>query len=158
MIWLQLFLPPRDSLHENDRFWQARKEQVMIDKMIITVFAGILMTILAIQLLLCGLPLFRRLEFDAVCHKYTLLMDRAGCLTPDMAVRLNQELADRGFQIGQIVGTHEADFGDPLDLYVMTTYPACRFRRDLSTEEVALSLTYQSSTPCRVIANYDEVP
>ncbi len=125
----------------------------MIGKMIITVFSGIILVALTLQLFLCGLPLFRRLEMDAVCHKYVLLMDQAGGLTADLSFRLHQDLTNRGFQVTRISGTPTAAFGTPLNLTVAVTWPTSRFRRDLSAEEVNLSLTYQSSTICRVIAN-----
>jgi hypothetical protein len=130
----------------------------MVGKMIVTVFAGMLMIILAMQLLLCSLPLFRRLEFDAICHKYTMLMDRAGNLTPALAAQLAQELTEHRFAVTRIKGTDDADFGGILDLLVETSYPGYRFRRDLVPEEVAISFIYRSSTICRVLKNYAAVP
>lgn len=125
----------------------------MISKMIVTLFAGMLAVVLAMQLLLCGLPLFRRLEFDAVCHKYSLLMDRTGKLTPLITSQLAQELAGRGFTVSRIEGTDNASFGDNLDLLVISSYSGCRFRSDLTPEEVDIFFTYQSSTICRVLKN-----
>jgi len=125
----------------------------MIDKLIVMVFCGMVMLMIAMELLFCGLPLFRRLEFDAVCHKYMLLMDRTGCLTEDISNQLNQDLVNRGFSSVDIQGTREADFGDPLELNVMSNCPGFRVSSNLCTEEVAISLVYHSSTLCRVMAD-----
>ncbi len=130
----------------------------MIDKMLVTVVAGALTVVLAMQLFLLSLPLFRRLEYDAVCHKYTLLMDRAGGLDDVTAARLMQDLGERGFTVTQLNGTSSAPFGANLDLLVTSSYPSCSFSSDLSLEEVSVSLTYQSGTICRVLKSYAEVP
>lgn len=130
----------------------------MIDKLIVAVFTGLLAVILAMQLFLCSLPLFCRLEYDAICHKYTMLMDRDGGWSSSLAVQLAQDLNEHGFKATRIKGTTKAEFGGDLDLYVAGTFPYCRLTRDLTLEEVNLSLKYQSSTLCRILKSHDAVP
>jgi hypothetical protein len=130
----------------------------MIDKMLVFVISGGLAVILTMQLLLCSLPLFRRLEYDAVCHKYTMQMDRAGGLDDRMSVQLAQDLNERGFLVTRITATRQAGFGDNLDLYVTASIPTCRFGNDLAMEEVSLSFAYQSSTVCRILKSYAAAP
>ena len=125
----------------------------MIDKMILSVFIGMLTIILGIQLLLCSLPLFKRLEYDAVCQKYTLQMDSAGGLTPGAAAQMVQDLKMHGFEVIQFSATEAADFGDELALYVTSSFSGSQLRPDFSMGEVALSFTYSSSTVCRFLKN-----
>jgi hypothetical protein len=130
----------------------------MIDKMLVSVIAWVLAAILAMQLLLAGLPLFRRLEYDAICQKYTLLMDRSGGLTDEVAAAFMLELGVRGFVVDQLRGTRDASFGDDLSLVVYAHYPGCRIDRYLSLEEVDICLTYQASLVCRRLKSYVGAP
>lgn len=130
----------------------------MIDKMIITVVCGILVIVLVVQLLLCSLPLFRRLEYDAICYKYTLMIDKSGGMTSRIASQLVQDLSESGFQVIQISGTGSADFGEELSLFVVSRTPGHRLNLEFSLEEVDLSLTYQSSTICRILKTSAAAP
>jgi len=130
----------------------------MVDKLLISVFATILAVVIAMQVLLCSLPLFRRLEFDAVCHKYTLLMDRAGGLDGELSANLRRELYDRGFLLNQLSGTPSTNYGGNLELFVIVSFKSNRLTSSLVAEEVIISLEYQSSTICRVLKNYAVVP
>jgi hypothetical protein len=130
----------------------------MIDKMLVSVVAWVLAAILAMQLLLAGLPLFRRLEYDAICHKYTLLMDRAGGLTDAASTALRLELGDRGYVVDQLRGTQDAAFGDELSLLVDAHYSGCRIAGTLSLEEVDICFTYQASLVCRRLKSYAGAP
>lgn len=130
----------------------------MIDKLLVSIFASVLAVIIAAQVMLCSLPLFKRLEFDAVCHQYTIMMDRAGGLGSETAARLRQDLDSRGFLIKQLSGTVSATYGSNLDLYVAVNYPTWKINSSLMTEEVILSFEYQSSTVCRVLKNFAAVP
>ena len=118
--------------------------------MLVSVFAGLVAVVLTMQLILCGLPFFRRMEYDAVCHKYVQLMDRAGGLDSRLREKLIQELSDRGFVVTHLSGTASALYGAPLDLLVVASFPFHRFGSDLILREVSLSITHQSSTVCRV--------
>jgi hypothetical protein len=126
----------------------------MIDKLIITVVVWVLATLLALQCLLSGLPLFRRLEYDAICHNYALIMDRDGGLSPMQAKSMKVELAKRGFTVDQLSGTSGADFGDMISLYVAVHYPGRRIGMSFSLEEVDISFTYQASLICRRLKSY----
>lgn len=130
----------------------------MIDKMIVTFVAGVLVVVLVMQLLLCGLPLFRRLEFDAVCFKYTLLMDRTGGLDSMQTAGLYNDLNSRGFAVSQLTGTKNAPFGSNLGLNITASFPFYRMKSDLTMEEVSVSLAYQSNTVCRVLKSYGAAP
>jgi hypothetical protein len=126
----------------------------MIDKLIISVVVWVLATLLALQCLLSGLPLFRRLEYDAICHKYALTMDRDGGLSTMLAKSMKEELAARGFTVDQLSGTSEADFGSTISLYVAVHYPGNRVGMSFSLEEVNISFTYQVSLICRRLKSY----
>lgn len=130
----------------------------MIDKLLITVFAAILSVAVAMQMLLYCLPLFHRLEFDAVCHKYTLQMDRAGGLNDDLSGALRQELIKRGFSVRQLSGTESAGYGGNLELYVAASIPSSKISSRLIAEEVIISFEYHSNTVCRVLKTFGAVP
>jgi hypothetical protein len=130
----------------------------MIDKMLVSVVASGLMVIVFMQMVLLGLPLFQKMEFDAICHKYVLLMDRAGGMDALLAGMLQQELTERGFAVTRVDGSETAGYGEELDLSVSARFSTCSIRRDLLLEEVSLSVSYQSSTVCRVLKSYTEDP
>jgi len=130
----------------------------MIDKLLVSVFATALAVIIATQIMLGSLPFFKRLEFDAICHQYTISMDRAGGLSSDTAALLRQDLNNRGFWIEKLAGSASAAYGSNLDLYVSVNYPSWQINSSLMTEEVILSFEYQSSTVCRVLKSYAAVP
>jgi hypothetical protein len=130
----------------------------MIDKMLVSVIAWGLAIIIAMQFLLAGLPLFRRLEFDALCHQYMMLIDRAGGLTDETAEMLQIDLRTRGFTVDRVSGTRDAPFGGELSLCVEARYPGCRIGGNLMIEEVAISFTYQANLVCRKLKTYDGVP
>jgi hypothetical protein len=130
----------------------------LIDKLLVSVVAGVLTVILVMQLWLGSLPLFRRLEFDAICHRCTMQMDHDGGLNAVSWSGLTQRLAERGFVVIRISGTTYAKFGDELSLIVESYYPGRQFRQSFSLEEVKIFLTYQSSTICRKMKSYAGEP
>jgi len=130
----------------------------MTEKMILTVVSGVLLVLLGMQLLLFGLPFFRRIEFDAICHKYAMLMDQSGGLTEMAAAQLAQELGSRGFTVTQLRGTGQADYGEELSLYIQVACDVSIITSDLVLEEVDRCFEFQSSLYCRKMKNYDGVP
>jgi hypothetical protein len=130
----------------------------MIDKLLVTVFAWVLAVILSVQMLMSALPLFKRLEFDAVCNKYALVMDRDGGLTAAAESGLLLELSDRGFVVDQVSGTENAAFGDDISIYVTAHDEGYQIAQNLAMEEVTLSYTYQTSMVCRRLKSYAAAP
>jgi hypothetical protein len=130
----------------------------MVSKMLVSVMAWILGAVLAAQLLLLGVPLFRRLVFDAACHQCLLRMDLAGGLTAEDRVRLIAQLEDHGFVVDQLSGTAHAAFGQDLTLSVTAHAPSYRILGNLTRQEVALSYTYQGCVLCRKLFNYAAAP
>jgi hypothetical protein len=130
----------------------------MIDKMLLMVFSWIMAIYLAVQMLLTGLPLFRRLEYDAICHRYSMKMDQDGGLAADSAAGLFYDLVERGFIVDQISGTENAAFGTEISLYVVVHDRNRRIRSNLTIEEVDISYTYQSSMICRRLKTYAAAP
>lgn len=126
----------------------------MTEKMILTVVSGVLLVLLGIQLLLFGLPFFRRIEFDAICHKYAMLMDQSGGLTEMAAAQMAQELGDSGFTVTQIMGTGQAAYGEELSLFIQVACDVYVITGDLFLEEVERCFEFQSSLYCRKIINY----
>ncbi len=123
----------------------------MIGKMITAVAAGMMMTVLSMHILLCSLPLFRRLEYDALCYKYVLIMDQDGGLSSEAIRRLSREMEDRGFTDIKIDSTRQARFGDELSLSVKADFTACQISPTWMLKEVSLSFDYQASLICRKI-------
>ena len=126
----------------------------MTEKMILTVVSGVLLVFLGIQLLLFGLPFFRRIEFDAICHKYAMMMDQSGGLTETAAAQLAQELGNRGFTVTQLRGTGQAEYGEELSLFIQVACDVYIITGDLFLEEVERCFEFQSSLYCRKIKNY----
>ena len=123
----------------------------MIGKMITAVTAGMMTTVMGMHILLCSLPLFRRLEYDAVCCKYVLIMDQAGGLSSEAKSHLSQEMEDRGFTDIRINSTKQARFGDKLSLDIRADFAAFQITPAWMLKEVSLSFEYQASLICRKI-------
>lgn len=130
----------------------------MTEKMILTVVSGVLLVFLGMQLLLFGLPFFRRIEFDAICHKYAMLMDQSGGLTEMAAAQMAQELGNSGFTVTQITGTGQAAYGEELSLFIQVACDVYVITGDLFLEEVERCFEFQSSLYCRKIRNYAADP
>jgi hypothetical protein len=130
----------------------------MIDKLLVTVFAWVLAILLSVQMLMAALPLFKKLEFDAVCNKYALVMDRDGGLTAAAKTGLLLELSERGFTVDQVSGTANASFGDEISIYVAAHDVVYQIAQNLAMKEVTLFYTYQTNMVCRRLKSYVAVP
>jgi hypothetical protein len=123
----------------------------MIDKLLISVMAGALTVILFMQLMLCALPFFCRMEFDAICHQYALRMDRAGGMDNKLRLEMIEELQRQGFLIERIEASTSAPYGGDLNLMVKADFPFYRIGSQLTLEEVSISVTYQTNMICRLL-------
>src|SRR5512133_1691460 len=94
----------------------------MIDKAIGAVVIGILLIALSVQLLLTAIPLFRRMEFDAICHAYVQVMDQGGGLSENDRTHLIADLAAHGFTVETLSGIWEGLYGDELSLIVKASF------------------------------------
>ena len=130
----------------------------MIDKAIGTVVIGILLIALSVQLLLSAIPLFRRMEFDAVCHAYVRIMDQAGCLSEDDRNRLIADLAARKFDVEYLGGTWSGIYGDELSMIVRASFASWQLTADLTLKEVHRSFTYQANLLCRKMFDFGVAP
>lgn len=130
----------------------------MIDKAIVAVVIGILLLALSVQLLLTAVPLFRRIEFDAVCHAYVRIMDQAGCLSEADRTRLIADLSTRGFVVEALGGTWTGLYGDELSLLVNASFVSWQLTGDLTLREVHRSFTYQANLLCRKMFDFGTVP
>ena len=130
----------------------------MIDRLLVMVIGMILMTAISVQLLLLSLPLFRRIEFDAVCHQYTLLMDQSGGLTGTAAANLVQTLQDRRFTVTVLQAPEQAAYGDTMTLTVQATFTDRRLTGALQLEEVISCFVYEARMVCRVLQAFDTGP
>jgi hypothetical protein len=130
----------------------------MIDKLLVSVFAWVLAVLLSVQILMAALPLFKKLEFDAVCNKYALVMDRDGGLTAAAETGILLELSERGFTVDQVSGTENAAFGDEISVYVAAHAVGYQIAQNLVMKEVTLSYTYQTNMVCRRLKSYAAGP
>ncbi|MDW7655568.1 MAG: hypothetical protein SCM11_00175 [Bacillota bacterium] len=130
----------------------------MIDRLLVMVIGMVLMTAISVQLLLCCLPLFRRIEFDAVCHQYALLMDQSGGLTGTAAANLVQTLQDRHFTVTVVQAPEQAAYGDIMTMTVQATFTDMRLTMALQMEEVNACFVYEASMVCRILQAFDAVP
>ncbi len=126
----------------------------MIDKLLASVFALLMMVVISMQLLLWSLPLFKRLEFDAICHRYTQIMDQQGGMSAELKSRLASELASRDFTLAKVSATDHAAYGQPLNLYIQADFASSRFDSVFDLKEVIISVEYQSSTVCRWLKDF----
>lgn len=130
----------------------------MIDKAIGAVVIGILLIALSVQLLLTAIPLFRRMEFDAICHAYVQVMDQAGGLSEADRTRLIADLAARGFAVEALDGTWAGLYGDELSLIVKASFVSWQLNADLALREVHRSFTYQANLLCRKMFDFGAAP
>ena len=130
----------------------------MIDKAIGAVVIGIMLIALSVQLLLTAIPLFRRMEFDAVCHAYVQVMDQGGGLSEDNRTRLIADLAARGFTVETLSGIWAGLYGDELSLIVKASFVSWQLGSDLTLKEVHRSFTYQANLLCRKMFDFGAVP
>ena len=131
---------------------------VMIDRLLVLVTGMVVVTAISVQLFLMALPLFRRIEFDAVCHQYALLMDQSGGLTGTDAENLVRALQDRHFSVTRIQAPQQAAYGTVMTLTVEATFPCRRLTAGLLTEEVNRCFVYEANLICRILKTYGAAP
>ena len=131
---------------------------VMIDRLLVMVTGMVLLTAISVRLFLMTLPLFRSIEFDAVCHQYALLMDQSGCLTGTDAANLVQTLQDRHFIVTRVQAPQQAAYGTVMTLTVEANFSCRRLTADLRTEEVSRCFVYETSLICRIQRDFGAVP
>ena len=122
----------------------------MSGRLLAAVFGLFIMTALVLALLLCSLPLFKRIEFDAVCHHYARVMDQSGGLSQTAAAALVAELETRHFTVLQVQAPERASFGQTMLLTVKAACPGQRIRADLGMEEATWQFTCAIQLDCRV--------
>ncbi len=130
----------------------------MVDKVIVSFVTAVLLVSLGIQLLLSSLPLFLRIEFDALCHQYILLMDQAGGLTGTAAGQMVRDFEARRFTILELQGTEQAAYGEDMVLYVRAAFPGYQLRLDLGLEETPWVFESTAKLVCRVTADFGAAP
>lgn len=130
----------------------------MIDRLLVMVTSMILLTAISVQLFLMALPLFRRIEFDAVCHQYVLLMDQSGYLTGTDTANLVQALQDRHFVVTRVQAPQQAVYGAVMTLTVEAAFPCRRLSADLQMEEVNRCFVYETSLICRILKTVGAAP
>jgi hypothetical protein len=127
----------------------------VIDKLLISVLSIIILTAVFMQLLLCGLPFFSRIEFDAICHQYVQKMDQNGGLISDDADALCQQLMNRGFLDISISATDRADYGESMSLLVNATRPGYQMTPSLGMEDQSWLYRYEATLVCRMFKIID---
>ena len=131
---------------------------VMIDKALVGVFIAVMLLVVGIQLMLTPIPLFRRIEFDAICHFYAQKMDHAGSLSQSDISQLEYDLAARGFTVVSLGGIWTAAFGDELSLSVQAACSAWKISGQMVLEEVQELFSYDAKLICRKMFDFGAVP
>ena len=130
----------------------------MLGRLLVTVFGLFILTSLVLMLLLCSLPLFKRVEFDAVCHHYARVMDQSGGLPPSAAAALATELERRHFTVLQIQAPEQSSFGQTMQLSVEAACPGQRITPDMRMEAITWHYSCAIQLDCRVYTTGDAVP
>ncbi len=130
----------------------------MIDKLLVFSVCAVLLIALSLYLLLCGLPLLRRIEFDAVCHQSALLMDQSGGLGEMAADELVQALEERNFHCVSVQAPIQGTYGETMHLSVRAALTYFHLTPDLSMEEQEAWFTYEADILCRILKNPNGVP
>ena len=126
----------------------------MIDKMLVTVFCIITGVSIAMQILLLSLPYLKKIEFDAVCHRYMMSMVHEGGLSCSDHQILTEDLERRGFDIKNVSGVADVAYGSMMSLEIDANWSTYRFRRLFSLEEVDLCFAYSAEIPSRILAEH----
>ena len=123
----------------------------MIDKVVISIWLTVLLTILTVAIFLLIIPLYHRIEFDHLCQDQLMRMEMAGGLSSAEANRFRQALQAAGYQVGRLAAPVSVSFGGDLTLLVEATRPGRRIGVDLTMKEVAVSFTFHRTVLCRKI-------
>lgn len=130
----------------------------MIGKMLVFVLCLILLISISMQLLLISMTVFRRIAFDAICHRYVRIMDLAGGLTEAAAGQMIQELEDHGFHVVEWHATESGVYGVNMNFSVRVINFGKRLTPLLSLEDDNQWFTYEAHVACRVIKTFATDP
>lgn len=115
----------------------------MVARVIVVGMSVVLLVSAGMQYLLLGVPFFRQIEFERICHSYAMQMDRDGGLTESVRQELRNKLENRGFEVEQISAPASAPYNQEMHLYIKARIRSSQIRADLRMEEMPLSLVYQ---------------
>jgi hypothetical protein len=124
-----------------------------VDKAIILAFSIVLLLVISMQFLLYSLPFFQRIDFDAVCHRALMRMDRDGGLTIDAKSLLVADLIARDYTGIDIHNTYNATFGQDMLLNVHVHFKTRQLSPMLYMEVVNRIFTYENIILCRRITS-----
>ncbi|MBP1757499.1 MAG: hypothetical protein H6Q62_355 [Firmicutes bacterium] len=122
-----------------------------MDKAIVLAFSIVLLLVISMQFFLYSLPFFQRIDFDAVCHRALMRMDRDGGLTPDTKSLLVADLIARDYTGIDIHATSKATFGQDMLLNVHAHLKTRHLSSLLQMEIVNRIFTYENIILCRRI-------
>ncbi len=125
----------------------------MIDKLLITVCCLIVGLAIAMQMFYYSLPLFKRLEFDMICHAYVSKMDQQGGLTAEQKSELADHLVLKDFQIQHMEITAQGEYGQPLLFEVTVSFLSRKLNAGLAFSDNPLQFSYSADLLCRVMRN-----
>ena len=74
----------------------------MLDRLLLIVLGALVLAAISVQLLLLSFPLLRRIEFDAVCHQYALIIDQSGGLSQEATAALSAALTNRRVSVNRV--------------------------------------------------------
>ncbi len=123
----------------------------MLDRLLVIVVGSLVLAAISVQLLLLSLPLLRRIEFDAVCHQYALLIDQNGGLSQEAAADLTAELAERRFTVSSIQAPRQGLLGEMMEFSVSAEFSDRRLTPVLQMEEISSCFVYKTNIFCRVL-------
>lgn len=123
----------------------------MIDKMLITVFCLIVGLAITMQMFFFSLLLFKRLEFDMICHSYAIRMDEQGGLTAEQENELFNQLSRSNFVVQHIEATSQGEYGLPMLFEVTASWSTRQIRPVLTFTAMPLSFAFSADLLCRVM-------
>ncbi len=123
----------------------------MIDKVLVSVWLAMTLTILTMAVFLLIIPLYHQVEFEHLCQAQLMRMEMSGGMTVAQGNSFRQALTDSGFQVTRLSAPSSAAYGSDLTLLVEATRTSQQVGMDLTMKEVILSFTFHRTVLCRKI-------
>ena len=116
----------------------------MIGRTLVLFFGILLMICFCLQYFLLAIPFMKQIEFERICHEYSMIMDKDGGLSSQNRERFVADLESRGFLIEELYADTDVPYEEEIFMAVKVSFTAKKLSSMFVMEGMPLFLNYQS--------------
>lgn len=115
----------------------------MIERMLVTVVSGMILLCIGMQYMLLCIPVFKKTEFNLICHNYAMRMENQSGLTAADLLELGQILDERGFYVLKLDAGSHYSYGQSMLLTVNARITVRRITPQFISQMFNINMKFQ---------------